>query len=64
MVKKARTLHGILNRCARQKQAISTVKAEQRLPSNASSVLNVLGFVKYHVLPFDPLEVLLILGHL
>jgi hypothetical protein len=64
IVEKSRTLHGILDRCACQKQAIPTVKAEQGLPANASSVLDILGFVEYHVLPLDPLKVLLVLGNL
>jgi hypothetical protein len=64
IVEKARTLHGILDRCACQKQAIPTVKAEQGLPADASSILDILGFVEYHVLPLDPLKVLLVLGDL
>jgi hypothetical protein len=61
---KSRTLHGILNRCTGQKQAIPTVKAEQGLPTHAGSILNILGFVEYHVLPLDPLKVLLVLRDL
>jgi hypothetical protein len=40
------------------------VKAEQGLPANAGSILDILGFVQYHVLPLDPLKVLLVLGDL
>ena len=61
---KAHTLHGVLYRCTRQKQAIATMETEQRFPPNASSILDVLSFVEYHVLPFDSLKVLLILGDL
>ena len=61
---RSRTLHGILNRCTRQKQAVSTVKAEQGLPTHAGCILDILGFIEYHVLPLDPLKVLLILRDL
>lgn len=61
---KLRTLHGILNRCTRQKQAIPTVKAEQGLPTHAGSIFDILGFVEDHVLPLDPLKVLLVLRDL
>jgi hypothetical protein len=40
------------------------VKAEQGLPANAGSILDILGFVQNHVLPLDPLKVLLVLGDL
>jgi hypothetical protein len=40
------------------------MKAEQGFPPDASGVLDILGFVEYHVLPLDPLKVLLILGDL
>jgi hypothetical protein len=61
---KGHTLHGILYRCTRQKQAIATMEAEQCFPPDTSGVFDILSFVEYHVLPFDPLEVLLILGDL
>jgi hypothetical protein len=38
------------------------MEPEQRLPSNAGRVFDVLGFVKNHVLPVHALEILLILG--
>ena len=40
------------------------MEAEQRLPPDTSGVFDILSFVEYHVLPFDPLKVLLILGDL
>ena len=38
------------------------MEPEQRLPTHARRVLDVLSLVKNHILPFDTLEVLLILG--
>ena len=40
------------------------METEQRFPPDTSGVFDILSFVEYHVLPFDPLEVLLILGDL
>ena len=40
------------------------MKAEQSLPADTGSILDILGFVEYHVLPLDPLKVLLVLGNL
>jgi hypothetical protein len=57
-------LHGILDRRACQEQAIPTVKAEQGLPADAGGILDILSFIEYHVLPLDPLKVLLVLGDL
>ncbi len=40
------------------------MKPEQGLPTNTGSILDILRFVEYHVLPLDPLKVLLVLGDL
>ena len=40
------------------------MEAEQRFPPDTGSILDILSFVEYHILPFDPLKVLLILGDL
>ncbi len=40
------------------------METEQRFPPDTGSILDILSFVEYHVLPFDPLKVLLILGDL
>jgi hypothetical protein len=40
------------------------MKAQERFPSDARGILDVLGFIKNHVLPFYALKVLLILSYL
>ena len=58
------TLHVVLNRCSSQQQAVAALETEQRLPSATRRVLDILRFVKDHVLPLHALEVLLVLRDL
>ena len=58
-----RTLHGVLNRGTSQEQPITTLEAQQSLPPSTRRVLDILRLIQNHILPFDPLEVLLILSH-
>jgi hypothetical protein len=58
------TLHVVLYWRTSQEEAIAAMESKKRLPPNAGRVLDVLSFVKNHILPFDPLEILLILGDL
>lgn len=59
-----RTLHVILNGCTGQQKSIPAVEAEKCFPAVTGRVLDVLSFVKDHILPFDSLKVLLILSYL
>lgn len=58
------TLHGVLDWGTRQQQAVAAVEAKKCLPPDTGRVLDVLCFVQDHVLPLDPLEVLLVLRYL
>lgn len=40
------------------------MEAKECFPSDTRGIFDVLSFIKDHVLPLDPLEVLLILGDL
>lgn len=59
-----RTLHGVLDRRSSQKQAITALESQEGFPTHTGRILDVLSFVKNHILPLDALEVLLILSHL
>ena len=57
-------MHGVLDRGTSEQQPIATLEAEQRLPTSTGRVLDVLGLIENHILPFDPLEILLVLDDL
>jgi hypothetical protein len=59
-----RTLHRVLDWRPREKKSIPAMETEERLPSDTRRVLDILCFVKNHILPFDTLEILLILDDL
>ncbi len=40
------------------------MEPKQGFPTDTGRVLDVLSFIEYHVLPFDALEILLVLRHL
>lgn len=54
------TLHRVLNGSSGQKQPVSALQAKQRLPSRTVRILDVLCFVKNHVLPLHATE----MGHI
>ena len=58
------TLHGVLDGCSSQKQAITALEAEQCLPPGTGRVFDILRLVEDHILPLDALEVLLVLSDL
>jgi len=58
------TLHGVLDWCSREEETVSAMKTKESLPPNTGRVFYVLGFIENHILPFNTLEVLLILNSL
>lgn len=58
------TLHGVLDGRSSQEQSIAAIESQECFPPYAGRVLDVLRFIKDHILPFYALEVLLILGNL
>ena len=58
--KRPQFLHAVLDRRSRQEQAVPAIKAQKGLPPGRGRTLDCLSFVKDHVLPFDPPEMLLI----
>ena len=54
--------HRVLNRGTCQKQAVACVELEQDLPSPTQVILDRLGFIQDHVMPFYPEELLLVFG--
>jgi len=56
------TLHVVLNWSSGQQKPIPAMEPEQCLPAHAGRVLDILSLVENHILPFDALEVLLVLG--
>lgn len=54
--------HAVLNRCSRQQQPVSAVEPEEHLPASTRRALDGLRFIEHHVLPIDPVEVLVV-GH-
>ena len=57
-------MHRVLNWGTSQEEPIATLEAKKSLPSHTRRVLDILSFIEDHILPFDALEVLLILRHL
>jgi hypothetical protein len=57
---RGRTMHRILNGRSGEEKSVSTVEAEEGLPSGGRRALDRLSFVEDHVLPLDPLKVLFI----
>lgn len=54
--------HRVLNRGTCEKQAVARVELEEDLPSPTQVILDRLGFIQDHVMPFDPKESLLVFG--
>ena len=54
--------HRVLNRGTCEKQAVARVELEEDLPSPTQVILDSLGFIQDHVMPFDPKEFLLVFG--
>ena len=52
--------HGVLNRGTCEQQAVARVELEQDLPSPTQVILDRLGFIQDHVMPFNPKELLLV----
>ena len=57
-------LHGVLDGCASEQEAVTTAEREQDLPAQTGATLDGLRLVEDHILPLDPVEILDILHHL
>jgi len=51
-----------LYRSTSEKEPVSRVELEKNFPSTAKVVLNCLGLIKYHVMPFYSQKLLLVFG--
>lgn len=58
------TVHRVLDGCSCEKQSVSAVKPEERLPTGRLGALDGLSLVEDHILPFDALEVLFVRDNL
>jgi hypothetical protein len=54
--------HGVLNRGTSEQQAVARVELKENLPSPTQVILDSLGFIQDHVMPFDSEKLLLVFG--
>ena len=54
--------HRILNRGTCEQQTVARIELEEDFPSATQVILDRLGFIQDHVMPFDPEELLLVFG--
>ena len=57
-------MHGVLDGCASEEEAIAAAEGEENLPAQTGAALDGLCLVEDHVLPLYPVKILDILYHL
>ena len=62
MQERPKLCHGVLNRGTSEQQAVARVELKEHLPSTTQVILDRLGFIQDHVVPFYPEKLLLIFG--